>query len=97
MKTKHMLGFAALVTLTFVLGYGLGYRQAHQPPRRLSAVTDLASFPEGSFIQAYQPSRRLSATTRFRQVGLEFRLGHNDMTFPVTTGAVAKPVTSPAQ
>ena len=97
MKRKRILIIAALVTLTFVLGYGLGYRQAHLPPRRLSAVTDLASFPNGSFIQAYQPSRRLSGTTRHHQVGLEFRLRHNDMIFPVTTGAVAKPMISTEQ
>ena len=47
--------------------------------------------------QAHQPPRRLSAVSGLRQVGLSFRQYQNDMTLPVTTGAVAKPLTTPGR
>ena len=47
----------------------------------------------GAGYRQAQPPRRPSAVTGLRQVGLSFRQYHNDMTLPVTTGAVATPVT----
>jgi hypothetical protein len=41
-------------------------------------------------------SQRISAVNSVRQVGLEYRQYRNDMSLPLTTGAVSTPV-APAQ
>ena len=61
MKTKKIPALAVLAALMFALGYGLGHRQAHQPPRRLSAVSGLRQV--GLSFRQYHNDMTLPVTT----------------------------------